>query len=85
MADFLDLNVTAGSNINVNVQRFTVEVRVVDSQNQNTVIADFTGANAIVWPNVLGTLTAAQRRALLKQLMMRIILVKAGLDDGLTE
>ena len=85
MADLQNLSVSQGSNVNVNVQQFIVEVKVVDSGDPEIVIADFTGANAITWPNVLGTLTGAQRRALLAGLLRRIVRVKAGLDSGLDE
>ena len=60
MPDLQNFTVTAIGSASVNVPRFTISGQITDSRT-GAVLRDFTGANAITFPNVLGTLTAAQR------------------------
>lgn len=78
MPDIQSLVITAQGAANVNVPRFTVACRVTDSITGATV-ADFTGANALVWPGVLASLTATQRREVLRQIMALVLYMRAGL------
>lgn len=78
MADFKGLSVTSLAAANINVPRFAVELQVVNSQS-GALLNDFTGANRLVWPDVITTLTPAQRRDLLELVMTQIITMKAGL------
>lgn len=83
MPDKLDYTITVGSNVTITVPRITVSARVVNSKMQQTTIADFTGGNTFeVW-QALRDLTAAQKRAVMRQLIDRLIDIRAGLDDGL--
>jgi hypothetical protein len=62
MADYLDYALSPdGTGTFNNVPRATVSVRVVDSGNQETVLLDLTGANAIRWPAEWGALSGAER------------------------
>jgi len=79
MADFLQFQITALSSANVNVPRATIEALVVDSDDQSIVIADFTGVNALNFPGVITTLTAAQRLELARMIAGWLLRVKAGL------
>lgn len=79
MPDLQNFSVTPGTAANVNIQRFTIECQITDS-NTGAVLHDFTGANAIQWPSVMGTLTAAQRRSILQDIVNRIIYMRAGLE-----
>lgn len=79
MPDFLNFKITALGAANVNVPRAQIEATIVDSQNQATVLADFTGANALIFPAVIGTLTAAQRLELAQLLAGWLLRTKAGL------
>jgi len=81
MPDFQNFSITDLPDITATVPRFQINVQVKDSQTQQTLF-DFTGANALVFPGVLSTLTAQQRKSLLRGLVRRIIQMKAGLDDG---
>jgi len=78
VADFQNVSVSQLVAATINVPRFAVELTVNDSRT-GTVLNDFTGANRLVWPDVITTLTAAQRRALLEQVMVQIVAMKAGL------
>lgn len=79
MPDIANLTVTVGTAASISAQRFTIECQVLDSDTGG-VLADFTGANALQWPNVLASLTGAQRRAMIEAIMFRIIRQRAGLD-----
>lgn len=61
MADLVGFSITRLSNASLSVPRWSIAGQIVDSQTQLTVIQDFTGANAITFPNVLGNLTNAQQ------------------------
>lgn len=81
MPDFQSISITDLADASVTVPRFQVSCQVKDSQT-GAILSDFTGANALTFPNALGTLTAQQKRSLLRGLVRRMILMKAGLDDG---
>lgn len=83
MADFLDLDIQTGANVSITVPRINVRVRVVQSDNQGQTILD-QSAGFEVW-QTLRDLTAAQKRAVMRPLIERLIRVRAGLDDGLSE
>jgi len=59
--DLVDFTVTPIANATISVPRWTISGKVVNSKNQATVLQDFTGANALTFPNVLSNLTAAER------------------------
>lgn len=79
MADFLNFQITALGSASVNVPRAQIEAKVVDSSNQQTVIADFTGANALIFPAVVATLTGPQRLELAQLIAGWLLRTKAGL------
>ena len=81
MPDLLDFDITPLGAVSVSVPRASIEARVVDSSDQSIVLADFTGANAIVFPQVILTLTPAQRLQMARLLAMWLIRLKAGLSD----
>lgn len=78
MTDLLDFKITPLATASVNVPRAQIEARVVDSRTQQTVIADFTGANALVFPAVIATLTAAERLELANLIAEWLVRTKAG-------
>jgi hypothetical protein len=73
MADLLDYQIVRGSNLSVTVPRYTVSGRIVDSGNQANVRQDFTGANALVFPTVLASLTAAELDEFITMMMNWIL------------
>ena len=81
MPDFQNLVITDLPDASLTVNRFRIEVRVTDSQT-GALLQDFTGPNALTFPGVLATLTARQRRTILRGLVRQIILMKTGDDDG---
>jgi len=81
MPDIQQLVITDLADITATVPRFQISCQVRDSQT-NALLNDFTGANTFNFPGVLTTLTAQQKKSLLRGLVRRIIQMKAGLDDG---
>lgn len=79
MPDIQNKVITVLGNANVNVPRATISARVVESNPPYAVLNDFTGGNALNWPGVISTLTAAQRQELIDMLSTWLIMTKAGL------
>ena len=75
MPDLKDFTITRIANASVIVPRWQLSGQLVDSQTQETVLADFTGANVVNFPGVLTTLTAAQQDELIA-LIVNWLLVK---------
>lgn len=80
MPDFQSFSITRLANQNMSVPRWSVSVQVTDSQT-GAVIRDLTGANAIVFPTVLGSLTAAQQDRVVEQMVHLLIRLRAGLES----
>jgi hypothetical protein len=53
--------------------------RIVDSKKQQTVLQDFTGVNAVDFPQVLGNLTAAQQDDFVAKVVMDLLSKRFGL------
>jgi len=70
-------SITPLASASVNVPRAQVEGRLLDDAT-GAVIADFTGANAVIFPNVLSNLTAAERLEVLNLVINYIILKRFG-------
>lgn len=79
MPDLHNFSITPLGNANVNVPRAQIECQVVESVVNGAVLADFTGANAIIFPGVISTLTAADRQELAQMIANWLVLKKAGL------
>ena len=79
MPDLLQFKITALGNASVTVPRAQFEALVVDSSDQSTVLADFTGANALIFPAVMATLTAAQRQEFAQMIAHWLVKTKAGI------
>jgi hypothetical protein len=79
MPDFLNFLITPLGSASINVPRAQIEAKVVDSSNQSQIIADFTGANALIFPAVIATLTAPQRLELARLIADWLLRTKAGL------
>lgn len=78
MANFQEFSVTPGAAAQVTAQIFTVAVSI--QEDDGTVIADFTGANALQWPTDLAALTEEQRLQLLQVVVNDFVLMRAGLS-----
>jgi hypothetical protein len=79
MPDFQNFSITRLANQNVNIPRWSISLQVVDSQT-GALIRDFTGANAITFPQVLGQLTNAQQDEMVELIVSWLIRKRAGLD-----
>ena len=79
MPDLLGFKITVLGAASVSVPRHQIEAKIVDSVTQKTVLADFTGANALVFPAVLATLTASDRAEFAQMIATWLIMRKAGL------
>lgn len=66
MPDLKNFTITPLTNASMSVPRFTISGQVVSSDATQTVLADFTGANAVTFPNVLTSLSAADRLELVE-------------------
>lgn len=80
MPDFQNFSITGLASASVNVPRFRVELQICDSQT-GAVLLDYTGANAITFPNDLPTLfpTAAERLDFARDIAHLLVKKKAGL------
>lgn len=76
MPDFQNFQIQRAAPAQVNVPTHTIEVSVQEGQ---TVLADFTGENAIRFPSVLATLTPEQQDEVVADLAPKLIQWKAGL------
>lgn len=81
MPDLQNFSITPQGAANVNVPRAVISAQLTDEHN-GELLNDFTGANAINFPGVLSTLTAQQRASLVQDVAQRIILMRAGIDNG---
>ncbi len=79
MPDLQNFAVTRGATNQLNQPAFTIAAQIVDSQS-STVLADFTGANAIQFPAVLSTLTPAQQTQIIQMVAVTIIRMKTGIQ-----
>ena len=79
MADLQNFSITPRSATNVNVPRAEIVATVVDSMT-GAVLADFTGANSIMFPGVVSTLSADDRRELAEMIGTWLVMKKAGLS-----
>ena len=73
MPDLLNHKITRLANVSVSLPRWQIEGTLVDSQTQTQVLADFTGANAIVFPQILTTLTVADREEMVQMLVQWVL------------
>lgn len=73
MSDLIQYSVARIANATMNVPRWQIEGKIVDSYTQQTVEHDFTGGNAIVFPTVLGNLTAAQQDQWVSEVVQELI------------
>lgn len=79
MPDFQQVTVTPmGLIAGLTVHSFSVSLQVTDSQT-GALIHDFTGVNAIQFPQCLTNMTATQRAHLMRTLANDLILMLAGL------
>lgn len=77
MADLVSFKITPMPVASItNVPRLRIECQLVEEDG--TLLANFMGANAIVFPDVFSTLTNAQRHALIQQIATFLIGVKAN-------
>ncbi len=72
MPDYQQFSVTRIAPAAMTVPRWQIELKVTNSQT-GAVIRDFTGANAIIFPNVLGTYTNAQQDRLVELIVTYMI------------
>lgn len=78
MPDLSQFSITPNGTANVNVPRAIIAAKILDS-GSGAVLSDFTGVNALNFPGVLSTLTAAQRLEIAQDVANKILFMKAGL------
>lgn len=75
MPDLQQFSVSRGSPGNLNTPRHVIAGRL---QEGSTVIADFTGENALRWPDILATLTPEQQDEIVGDVATKLINMRAG-------
>jgi hypothetical protein len=78
MPDLLDYSVTRIANAQLTVPRWSIAGRIVDSQDQSIEIQDFSGS-PIIFPTVLGNLSAAQQDRWVEEVVRDLIYRRFGL------
>lgn len=79
MPDLQNYSVTrTGNTVTRAIPEFAISGQVCDSQS-GAVLADFSGPNAILFPQVWATLTVAQRQQLVEKIARDLITVVTGL------
>ncbi len=79
MPDLSTFNVSRGGAGNVNSPTWTIEAVV---QQDGVTVADFTGANVIRFPAVLGTLSNEDQDDLINQIANVLVLKAAAQASG---
>ncbi len=82
MASLTNFSVTLGGAVQVNATDKVISCQVVTDDASATLIADFTGDNALHWPAVLNTLAPVDQATLFTQVVNTLILMKAGVYNG---
>jgi len=77
MPDIRNLVITPQTSANVNVPRATISCTIHDSKT-GAQLFDFTGANAVAFPGILSTLTAADRLELLHLILTWLLAKRMG-------
>jgi hypothetical protein len=80
MPDLQQFSITPLPKGSVNVPRVRIECRVVESVVNGATLADFTGANALIFPAVLDTLPPADVEELVRMVANWIVMKKAGVE-----
>ena len=79
MPDFQQFSVTRTTAASMTVPRWTIELKITDSQT-GALLRDFTGANALSFPAILGQLTNAQQDEFVFNAVEWLIRKRAGLE-----
>ncbi len=61
MPDLLDFAVARAGTASLTVPVYDISCRIVDSEDHSIVLRDFTGANRLRFPQVLGQIPAGRR------------------------
>ena len=77
MANIQNFSVTPGNPAQINVPTHQINASV--QEDDGTVIADYTGANALRWPEVLNSLSPEQQQQIADANAQQVVLMKAGL------
>jgi hypothetical protein len=78
--DLIGFSVTRNGTVSLpNAPTWLIAGKIVDSTNQSTVLQDFTGANAVSFPQVIGNLTAAQQDDFVARVVQDILSKRFGL------
>lgn len=79
MADLLNYSVVRLAAASLTVPRWQISGQIVSSVNQSQILQDFTGANAVVFPNILGNLTNNQQDDWVEHIMLDLIQRRFGI------
>jgi hypothetical protein len=77
MPDLQNYSITKSGSKSVSLPIYTISGMVNDSQT-GALLADFSGAKSIVFPDVWATLTVAQRDDLIASMARTFVQIKTG-------
>lgn len=75
----MNYSLTKMSAVSVVVPRYSIACTVVDATDQSKVLADYTGANALLFPNALAGMSQSDRDEFIDLVASWIIHKHAGL------
>lgn len=78
--DIQNFTLTPNGTATITVDRYIISALVTESRAGGAVLFDFTGANTVAWPAVLGTLTDPQRQELIRMVLVWLLKTKTGLQ-----
>lgn len=81
MPDILDQSFEVLGTATITIPRVALSVRVVDSHDQRISVADLTGANRIIFPDALASLSQEQVIGLLQRAAVFLMRDRAGLES----
>ena len=82
MPDFQGFSIVRNGTASLpNAPTWNIQGKITDSQTGD-VLHDFTGANTIKFPQVLGNLTNAQQDRFVQEVVQMLIRWRFGLDDA---
>ena len=80
MPDLLNFSIARAGSKSMTVPTWTISGQIVDSSDQTLVLRDFTGANSVSFPQVLGNLTAAQQDEMIYRIVNWLLEKRFGVS-----
>lgn len=79
MPDLQNFTLTQTGMKNLRTPEFRIEATIIDDTVDPPVTRDFTGANAVLFPQELENRTQAQRNEIIENIAIMLLYMKAGM------